>query len=85
MQLKYIESLTQANPGCVKVTAVSWSPNGKRLAICTTDRVVLMFDENGVKKDKFSTKPADKVRIRYTVHNMTKKNLRNKIYPYTGT
>ena len=61
MQLKYIESLTQPNPGCVKVTAVCWAPNGKRLAICTTDRIVVMFDENGVRKDKFSTKPADKV------------------------
>jgi intraflagellar transport protein 172 len=70
MQLKYIESLTQANPGCVKVTAVCWSPNGKRLAICSTDRVVLMFDENGVKKDKFSTKPADKGPKNYIVRQM---------------
>lgn len=61
MQLKHIESLTQPAQGIVKVTAVCWAPNGKRLAICTTDRVVIMFDENGVRKDKFSTKPADKV------------------------
>jgi len=61
MQLKYIESLTQANPGAVKVTACCWSPNGKKLAVVTTDRVVLMFDENGARKDKFATKPADKV------------------------
>lgn len=25
----------------------------------TTDRVVHLFDENGEKKDKFSTKPSD--------------------------
>jgi len=61
MQLKYIESITQPTSGCAEVTAVCWAPNGKRLAICTTDRIVVMFDENGVKKDKFSTKPADKV------------------------
>ena len=67
MQLKYIESLTQPNPGCVKVTAVCWAPNGKRLAICTTDRIVVMFDENGVRKDKFSTKPADKVSERMQI------------------
>ena len=60
MQLNYISSLTQHSPGCAKVTAVCWSPNGKKLAICTTDRVVSMFDENGQKKDKFSTKPAEK-------------------------
>lgn len=33
------------------------------MAVCTMDRVVLMFDEDGVRKDKFSTKPADKVVI----------------------
>lgn len=63
MQLKHIESLTPSSPGIQKVTAVCWAPNGKRLAICTTDRMVVLFDENGVKKDKFSTKPADKVSL----------------------
>lgn len=29
------------------------------MAAVTTDRVVQLFDENGDKKDKFSTKPAD--------------------------
>lgn len=61
MQLKHLESLTPANPGIVKVTAICWAPNAKKLAICTTDRMVMMFDENGVRKDKFSTKPAEKV------------------------
>lgn len=63
MHLKFIESLTQPSPGISKVTAVCWAPNGKRLAVCTTDRVVILFDENGVRKDKFSTKPADKVHL----------------------
>ena len=34
------------------------SPNAKRLAAVTTDRVVQMFDDSGAKRDKFSTKPA---------------------------
>lgn len=42
-----------------KVTAICWSPNNVKLAICTTDRVVLLFDEHGEKKDKFTTKPAN--------------------------
>ena len=29
------------------------------MAAVTTDRVVQLFDDNGDKKDKFSTKPAD--------------------------
>lgn len=61
MQLKHLQSITQPSDDIVKVTALCWAPNGKRLAICTTDRVVQMFDEDGVRKDKFSTKPADKV------------------------
>lgn len=61
MQLKHLNSLTQPSQGIVKVTAICWAPNGKKLAICTTDRLVIMFDENGERKDKFSTKPAEKV------------------------
>ena len=61
MQLKHLQSITHPSDGIVKVTALCWAPNGKRLAVCTTDRVVQMFDEDGVRKDKFSTKPADKV------------------------
>jgi WD40 repeat protein len=42
-----------------KVTALAWSPNNLKLAACNSDRVVLLFDENGEKKDKFGTKPSD--------------------------
>ena len=30
-----------------------------KLAVCTSDRVVILFDDTGEKRDKFSTKPAD--------------------------
>lgn len=70
MQLKHIESINGPTAGISKVTAICWSPNAKKLAICTTDRVVMMFDENGVKKDKFSTKPADKGPKNYIVRQM---------------
>jgi intraflagellar transport protein 172 len=61
MQLKHLASIASPGEGVVKVTCLCWAPNGKRLAVCTTDRVVLMFDENGIRKDKFPTKPAEKV------------------------
>src|SRR3546814_11700280 len=64
MQLRHLQSLTEPSEGVAKVTAMCFSPNGKRLAVCTTDRVVSLFDENGERKDKFSTKPNDKVVIR---------------------
>ena len=35
------------------------SPNCRKLAAVTADRVVHLFDENGEKKDKFSTKPGE--------------------------
>ena len=38
---------------------MTWSYNNVKLAVCTADRVVIMFDENGDKRDKFSTKPID--------------------------
>lgn len=63
MQFKHLQTIHQppSGEGVVRVTAICWAPNGKRLAVCTTDRVVVMFDEEGTRKDKFSTKPADKV------------------------
>ena len=61
MQLEHLRSITQTSEGIQKVTALCWSPNGQKLAVCTTDRVVLLFDEEGVRRDKFSTKPAEKV------------------------
>lgn len=63
MQLKHIESLIPPSPGIVKVTAICWSPNAKKLAVCTTEKLVLMFDENGARKDKFATKAIDKVSV----------------------
>ena len=44
--------------------ALAWAPNHTKLAVCTVDRVVLLFDENGEKRDKFATKPAD-AEVRY--------------------
>lgn len=38
---------------------MAWSPNNQKLAIATHDRQVLLYDDKGEKKDKFSTKPYD--------------------------
>lgn len=46
--------------------AAAWSPNNQKLAVCNDDRVVLLFDEAGVKRDKFPTKPAE-----HGVNNVT--------------
>jgi len=41
------------------VTALAWAPNNTKLAVVTVERVVILFDELGEKRDKFATKPAD--------------------------
>ena len=59
MQLRHSKTLQPPSDQIARVTALTWSPNNRRLAAATSDRVVLLFDELGEKKDKFSTKPAD--------------------------
>ncbi|XP_076872854.1 intraflagellar transport protein 172 homolog [Brachyhypopomus gauderio] len=59
MQLKHLKTLLTPQDGAAKVTCMAWAPNNARLAVCTVDRVVLLYDEQGERRDKFSTKPAD--------------------------
>lgn len=59
MRLKHLKTLHPAQDGAEKVMAMCWSPNNKKLAVCTADRTVLLFDSSGEKRDKFSTKPCD--------------------------
>lgn len=69
MQLRHLQTLLQAAEptGPNKITAICWAPNSKKLAVVGTDRVVTLFDDMGERRDKFSTKPADKVRGRSTM------------------
>ncbi|KAK0069568.1 intraflagellar transport protein 172 isoform X1 [Biomphalaria pfeifferi] len=59
MQLKHMKSLLPPMDGAAKICALAFSPNNQKLAVCTSDRVVVLFDEQGEKRDKFSLKPAD--------------------------
>ncbi|XP_015905887.1 intraflagellar transport protein 172 homolog [Parasteatoda tepidariorum] len=61
MRLKHIKTIVPSQDGSERVMAMCWSPNNRKLAICTSDRVILLFDETGEKRDKFSTKPIDPV------------------------
>lgn len=36
-----------------------FSPNGKKLAVATSDRQIYIFDDKLNRRDKFSTKPSD--------------------------
>ncbi|KAJ8275180.1 hypothetical protein COCON_G00098050 [Conger conger] len=59
MQLKHLKTLLIPQDGAAKVTCMAWAPNNGKFAVCTVDRVVLLYDEQGERRDKFSTKPAD--------------------------
>ncbi|XP_046738149.1 intraflagellar transport protein 172 homolog [Diprion similis] len=59
MLLKYLGSLLPAQDSENRVAAIVWSPNNLRLAVASSDRSIYLFDEKGVKKDRFSTKPID--------------------------
>ena len=67
MQLRYLENLQNPQDGMQKVTAIAWSPNSQRLAVVGVDKIVQLFDENGERRDRFSTKPADKSQKTYVV------------------
>uniref|UniRef100_T1GRP5 Anaphase-promoting complex subunit 4 WD40 domain-containing protein n=1 Tax=Megaselia scalaris TaxID=36166 RepID=T1GRP5_MEGSC len=58
MQLKYLQTLIDGQDQINRVAALAWSPNNQKLAVATADRHVLIFDENGERRDKFSTKPS---------------------------
>lgn len=38
---------------------MAWAPNNAKMAVVSSDRVVILFDDNGEKRDKFATKPGD--------------------------
>uniref|UniRef100_A0A3B4XDD0 Intraflagellar transport 172 n=1 Tax=Seriola lalandi dorsalis TaxID=1841481 RepID=A0A3B4XDD0_SERLL len=59
MQLKHLRTLLTPQEGAAKVTCMAWAQNNTKFAVCTVDRVVLLYDEQGERRDKFSTKPLD--------------------------
>ncbi|KAK4299690.1 hypothetical protein Pmani_028048 [Petrolisthes manimaculis] len=59
MNIKHVTNILPPQDGAAKITALAWSPNNLKLAVSTAERVILLFDESGERRDKFSTKPAD--------------------------
>lgn len=46
------------------VTDICWSPNNMKLAVSTSEKQVIIFDDSGERKDKFSTKASDSQTVR---------------------
>nr|XP_046228660.1 intraflagellar transport protein 172 homolog isoform X2 [Scatophagus argus] len=59
MQLKHLKTVLTPQECIAKVSCMAWAPNNTKFAVCTVDRVVLLYDEQGEMRDKFSTKPIE--------------------------
>ncbi|XP_034482499.1 intraflagellar transport protein 172 homolog [Drosophila innubila] len=59
MQLKYLRTLLEGQEHIQRIAGLAWSPNQQKLAIATSDRHILLYDDAGERRDKFSTKPAN--------------------------
>ncbi|XP_047027262.1 intraflagellar transport protein 172 homolog [Helicoverpa zea] len=59
MRLKYSKTILEAQDTESPIADICWSPNNVKLAVATCDRLVLLFDREGTRRDKFATKPAD--------------------------
>ncbi|CAH8629630.1 unnamed protein product [Schistosoma margrebowiei] len=59
MNLLHLKTLIPTQEYEAKVQSIAWSPNNKKIAVCTSDRLVIIFDENGERRTRFSTKPSD--------------------------
>ncbi|KAM6123262.1 intraflagellar transport protein 172 homolog [Pterocles gutturalis] len=59
MRLRHVRTLLSPQDGPARVTGLAWAASSARFAVCTAARVVLLYDEQGERRDKFSTKPAD--------------------------
>uniref|UniRef100_A0A183CBP9 WD_REPEATS_REGION domain-containing protein n=1 Tax=Globodera pallida TaxID=36090 RepID=A0A183CBP9_GLOPA len=59
MRLKYLSSVVSASDEISCAGALCYSPNGRKLAVGTADRHILLFDDKLRRRDKFGTKPVD--------------------------
>lgn len=70
MQLYHQRSVLLPTENICKVTAIAWSPNSKRLALTTTERIVELFDSDGISKEEFPTKPAPDGKKTYNIKGL---------------
>ena len=62
MNFTHSKNIVPGGDQIAKICGASWSPNNMRLAIAGANRKIMLFDENGTKKDVFSTKARDKTK-----------------------
>ena len=65
--LRYQANLQAPTNHISKVSSIAISPNMKRIAVANADKIVALYDENFVKKDKIATKAAEKNSKNYII------------------
>ena len=56
MNFKHSRNLIPPGTQIAKICGIAWSPNNMRLAVATADKKIVLFDEEGNKKESFGTK-----------------------------
>ncbi|KER27764.1 hypothetical protein T265_05253 [Opisthorchis viverrini] len=59
MRLKHLKTIVAPQEAEARISCIAWSPNNKKLAVCSHDNIVSVFDENGERRDRFAAKAAD--------------------------
>ena len=44
--VRYIKNIQEVQDGAAKITAIAWSHNNMKLAVCTADRVLLRLSQS---------------------------------------
>ncbi|MCQ2816330.1 MAG: hypothetical protein MJ252_03590 [archaeon] len=57
MNFSHSKNLLQGDTKIAQIRGISWSENNMRIAVATAEKKIVLYDENGNKKESFSTKP----------------------------
>ena len=57
MNFKHSKNLHPSSDNISKIQSIAWSPNNMRIAVAQSDKRIALYDENGEKRETFSTKP----------------------------
>ncbi|KAF8563376.1 Intraflagellar transport protein [Paragonimus westermani] len=59
MRLKYLKTIVTPQAAEARIQCIAWSPNNKKLAVCTHDSVIALYDECGERRERFAAKSVD--------------------------
>ncbi|KAF6776162.1 hypothetical protein AHF37_05369 [Paragonimus kellicotti] len=59
MRLKYLKTIVTPQTTEARIQCIAWSPNNKKLAVCTHDNVIALYDECGERRERFAAKAVD--------------------------